>query len=223
MDLKGLSLGEKIAAASGAALFLFLFVSWIEGQNAWELFDIVDVLLAILALAAVALPVAKAASAKPPLKPSNKTMLTRVGAVAVIFILAYFLEAFGSAQVGIWLSLLAAIGIFYGAVTMSDDEASGRRRGRTRPRTGADAEDPPPGMEARREGARFGGDVEPGSPAGGSIAGGVASGGESEGAPSRGADRPRRRADFGDPDIEFEPTEVRDPPRPPEGSSAGNR
>jgi len=156
VDLSSLSTGEKIAAVSGAALFLLLFPSWLADKSAWELFSVVSFLLAILAITAVAFPVAKAFGYPQQLRPSDRSILLRVGTVALVLILAYFLEALGNAQVGLWLSLFAAGGIFYAAVTMPTKDAP-RRRGRDRPRrplVEEDYEEPPPGMESWREGGR---------------------------------------------------------------------
>lgn len=231
MDIRSLSLGERIAAASGVALFLFLFVSWLEGDHAWQLFAIVDVLLAILALSAVAIPLAHATGSELPVRPSNRTILLRVGVVAITFVLAYFLEALGDAEVGLWLSLLAAAGILYGATTMPDEEAPSRRRDRSRrPRAAEDFEQPPPGMQSWREGARYGdegegeaGEEEAGTPR-------SARGGERPRDPRAGAwapppdaeqeQSPRREPSFGldEPSEERDAggTEVRGPRRPPE-------
>lgn len=155
-----LSRGERIAAVSGAALFVFLFPSWVQDESAWELFKIVDVLLAILAVAAVAFPLAKAAGYEQQLRPSDQAMTVRIGAVAPIVVLAYFLEAFNDAQVGLWLSVPAAAGIFYGGLTTPAAEAPARRRDRTRrPQADQDFEEPPPGMKSWR--AAYPPDEEP--------------------------------------------------------------
>jgi hypothetical protein len=229
LDASRISFGERIAAASGAALFVLLFVSWIDGENAWELFSIVHVLLALLALTAVALPLAKAVGAEPPLRPSNRTILTRVGVVALVLILAYFLEAFSSAQVGLWLALLAAVALLYGAATMPDDETSSRRRDRTRrPRAAEDFEQPPPGMQSWREGARFGDEGEgegdePGAARSARVGDRARDPDAGAWAPSPRAedDEPPRREPSSRPDEppeERDPggTEVRGPRRPPE-------
>jgi len=161
VDLQSLSLGERIAAGSGAAFFLFQFLSWLETLTAWQLFDIVDVLLALLALVAVALPLAKAAGAELPIRPSNKAILTRIGVIVLTVTVAFFLEG-ADRGVGIFLSLLAAVGILYGAVTTPGDEAPPRRRDRPRrPRVESDFEEPPPGMERWRESGLYG-DTEQG-------------------------------------------------------------
>jgi hypothetical protein len=224
VDLKSLSMGERIAAGSGAALFFFLFPSWIQGQSGWELFKIVDVLLAILALAAVAFPLAKAAGYKQQLRPSDRALLTRIGAVALVLVLAYFLEAFNTAQVGLWLSVLAAAGLFYGAVTTPGEEAPPRRRDRARrPRAHDDFEEPPPGMESWRGSAGAGED--PGAGDAGIGARGTGEGETDPGLsspepPRRTEERPRRESSFEelefDPEPDPERTQARRPRRPPE-------
>ena len=91
MDLRTLSLGERIAAVSGVALFGLMFASWLENENAWQLFDnIVDVLLAVLALAAVALPLARALGRELGSRASMPAILTRIG-IVTLTITAVFL------------------------------------------------------------------------------------------------------------------------------------
>jgi len=229
MDLQSLSLGEKIAAGSGAAFFLFLFVSWLEALTAWQLFDIVDVLLALLALVAVALPLAKAAGAELPIRPSNKAILTRIGVVVLTVTVAFFLEG-ADRGVGIFLSVLAAAGILYGAVTMPGEEAPPRRRDRSRPaRTSRDFEERPPGMESWRDSAHDGegaGASEPDIGASGTpVSESDAGSGSPEPSP-RTEERPRRR-DSAFEDLEFEDaperTETRRPRRPPEVPPSSDR
>jgi hypothetical protein len=237
VDIRSLSLGERIAAASGAAFFVLTFAPWLEAsdqaggdpQSAWELFSIVDVLLALLALAAVALPLAKAAGADVPIRPSNKAILTRIGIIILAVILAFLLE--GDKAWGIWLALLAAVALLYGATTMPDEETSSRRRDRSRrPRAAEDFEEPPPGMRSWREGAPYGDEGEGGAGEEESAAPPAGRPGErardpraGAGPPPRGAEQeepPRREPIFGPDDLSEEPdagrTEVRGPRRPPE-------
>ena len=223
MDLKSLSMGERIAAGSGAALFILLFLSWLEGLTAWQLFDIVDVLLALLALVAVALPLAKAAGAELPIRPSNKAILTRIGVVVLTVTVAFFLEG-ADRGVGIFLSVLAAAGILYGAVTTPGEQAPPRRRDRTRrPRAHDDFEEPPPGMESWRGSAGAGED--PGAGDAGIGARGTGEGETDPGLsspepPRRTEERPRRESSFEelefDPEPDPERTQARRPRRPPE-------
>jgi hypothetical protein len=152
VDLRSLSLGEKIAAGCGAVYFVCLFLSWLEGLTAWELFDIVDVLLALLALVAVVLPLARAAGRELPVSPSNKAILTRIGVILVTVTVAFFLEG-AERGIGIFLALLAAVGVLYGAISTPGEETRSRRRERSRrPLAEQDLEEPPPGMESWRRG-----------------------------------------------------------------------
>lgn len=173
MDLRTLSLGERIAAVGGLALFGLLFASWLENQSAWELFDIVDVLLAVLALAAVALPLAKAMGREPGSRASMPAILTRIGIVTLTITATFLIEG-ENLEVGIFLAVLASAGILYGGVTTPGVEAA--RRGRERPRQRArerprrplateESEQPPPAMESRRgaETAVGGAEQEPAS------------------------------------------------------------
>jgi hypothetical protein len=197
MDLKSLSMGERIAAASGAVLFLLLFTDWLEDGNAWESLAFADILLALLALVAVALPLARAVGAEPPLRPSNREILTRAGFVALLVIATLILEK-DDKGVGIFLSLLVAGGLLYGGMTTPRPDAPPRRRERPRPpRAHEDFGEPPPGMESWRSGV--------GAPS--------AEAGAEEGAAAPSPPGGSRTA-------EPDPTEVRSPRRPPEGGAS---
>jgi len=229
--LKSLSLGERTAAASGAALFVFLFVPWLEGRNAWKLFSWVDILLALLALIAVALPLLKAVGSEPAFRAPVGTILSRVGLIALTITAIFVIEG-ADRNITILLPLLATVGILYGGMTTPDEAAGhGRARGRregTRGRGEAarrsyssrDFEEPPPGMEDWRTGGRtWSSDFE--EEPGASTRGGARDArvgepggrlGDEEGFP------PERGASGG------EPTEVREPrgsegPRGPERRS----
>ena len=170
MDLRMLSLGERIAAVSGVALLGLLFASWLENENAWQLFDIVDVLLVVLALAAVALPLLKTLGREPGSRASMPAILTRIGIVTLTITATFLIEG-ENLEVGIFLAVLASAGILYGGITTPGVEAP---RGRERPRQRArerprrplateEFEQPPPGMASRRgaETAVAGAEQEP--------------------------------------------------------------
>jgi hypothetical protein len=160
VDLRSLSLGERIAAVSGAALFVFMFVAWLEGSSAWELFSLTDVLLALVALIAVALPLVKAVGSEPPLRVSTGTVLARAGLVALTITAVFLIEA-RDRDLGIFLAVLASAGILYGGMSSSERAGAGTRGSRERPRRSyrsTDFEEPPPGMEDWRAGGRSGGD-----------------------------------------------------------------
>ena len=150
MDLRTLSRGERIAAVSGVALFGLLFASWLENENAWQLFDIVDVLLVVLALAAVVLPVAKAMGREPGSRASTPAMLTRIGIVTLTITATFLIEG-ENLELGIFLAVLASAGILYGGLTTPRAEAARRARERPRrPLATEQFEQPPPGMGGRR-------------------------------------------------------------------------
>jgi hypothetical protein len=151
VDFRLLTQGERVAAVSGAALFVFLFVSWLEGRTAWELFSLIDVLLAMIALLAVLLPLLKATGSDPPLRVSTGAVLSRAGLVALTITATFLIEG-QERDVGIFLAVLASLALLYGGVT-TRDEVGERRARRERPRrsfTAEDLEHPPPGMESWR-------------------------------------------------------------------------
>jgi hypothetical protein len=142
VDLRRISLGERIAAGSGLVVFVSLFVDWFEERTAWELFAAVHVLLALLAFSAVTLPVARAAGARLPTRPSLRSLLAQVGIVALTITLAFLLEG-SEPGTGIWLCLLAALGILYGGLVTPRQETRPRRRQRPQTRVAAELWTPP--------------------------------------------------------------------------------
>ncbi|HEV2772307.1 MAG TPA: hypothetical protein VGV57_05695 [Thermoleophilaceae bacterium] len=146
MDLRRVSLGERIAAGSGILVFVSLFVDWFEERSAWELFAVVHVLLALLAFSAVALPVARAAGTRFPTPSAPRSLLAQVGVVALTITLSFLLEG-SEPGTGIWLCLLAALGILYGGLVTPSQETRPTRRERPQARAAEGRSMPP-----RREG-----------------------------------------------------------------------
>jgi hypothetical protein len=222
VDFRLLSPGERIAAVSGAALFVFLFVSWLEGRTGWELFSLIDVLLALIALIAVALPLVKATGAEPPLRVSTGAILARAGLVALTITATFLIEG-QEREVGIFLAVLASLALLYGGAT-TRDEVGGRaaRRERTRrPYAAEDLEAPPPGMESWRSRSWASEDFDEGRSApAGPRGGGRASGGERS--EERPQPRPARSPREGEARPLSDPTEERPPrPRPERGADEG--
>jgi hypothetical protein len=156
VDLRTLSLGERIAAVSGVALFGLMFASWLEDETAWQLFDIVDVLLLLLALAAVGLPLLKAVGREPGSPASMPAILTRIGIVALTVTAVFLIEGEGAErELGLFLAVLASAGIVYGGLTTPGLEAPRRRPERPRRPVATEGLDQPaPGMESRGRGDR---------------------------------------------------------------------
>ena len=80
MDTSKLSLGEQIAAASGIALLVVMFLPWYgasvssnlgggisvsDSANAWQVFSFIDILLFLVAVVAIGVPVARATDSLP--------------------------------------------------------------------------------------------------------------------------------------------------------------
>ena len=150
MDTSRISFGEMVAGASGLALCIVMFFPWygikaefeglgdIEGANAnaWEIFSFIDILLFLVALVAIGMALARAAGAMPADLPAPAGMIVAVaGAVAVLLILFRLISApdpefTGDSvdlgrKIGIFLGLIAALGITFGGYTAMNERATG--------------------------------------------------------------------------------------------------
>jgi hypothetical protein len=135
VDTSKLSLGDQIAAVSGIALFIVMFLPWYgvdvnvgpisasESANAWEALSFIDILLFLIALVAVGVPAAKAAGSLPDDVPGALLVLA-AGAFGVLLVLFRLIDLptpdisaagvdFGR-KIGIFLGLVATAGIAYG-------------------------------------------------------------------------------------------------------------
>jgi hypothetical protein len=130
-----LSRGELIAGGSGLALLVVMFLPWYgvdvnlggfsasESGNAWEVFSYIDIVLFLVGAAAVGLAVARLADvALPPDLPVG-TILTGLGALAVLLVLYRIIDVPGTdipatvdfgRKFGLFLGLIAAGGVAYG-------------------------------------------------------------------------------------------------------------
>lgn len=138
MDTSKLSLGDQIAAASGVALLVVLFLPWYgvdvnvagfsasESVNAWEAMSFIDILLFLVALVAIGVPVARATGSLPDDLPGPLLILA-AGALGILLVLFRLIDIpapdvpsiaedsvdFGR-KIGIFLGLIATVGISYG-------------------------------------------------------------------------------------------------------------
>jgi hypothetical protein len=138
VDTSKLSLGDQIAAASGVALLIVLFLPWYgvdvnvagfsasESVNAWEAMGFIDILLFLVALVAIGVPVARATGSLPEDVPGSLVVLV-AGAVGLLLVLFRLIDIpapdvpsvaensvdFGR-KFGIFLGLVATAGIAYG-------------------------------------------------------------------------------------------------------------
>ena len=149
MELDKLSMGEKISAASGILLFVFMFFDWFGfevsgvpafsgtveggGGSAWDVLDVIPIFLVLAVIAAVGVAVIRLidADVEPPV--SLNTIVAVLGALAVLLILYRIVdppggESFGGVsvditlKVGIFLGLLSAAGIAYGGYSAMREE-----------------------------------------------------------------------------------------------------
>jgi hypothetical protein len=138
VDTSKLSLGDQIAAASGVALLIVLFLPWYgvdvnvagfsasESVNAWEAMGFIDILLFLVALVAIGVPVARATGSLPEDVPGPLVVLI-AGGLGLLLVLFRLIDIpapdvpsvaensvdFGR-KFGIFLGLIATAGIAYG-------------------------------------------------------------------------------------------------------------
>jgi hypothetical protein len=172
MDVAALRRGELIAAVSGVALFIIMFLSWFGGSievegvgevdlglaeavgvdttfNAWQAFDFIDIVLLVTVIVAVGLAVMASAGTSPNLPVAASALTAGFGIFSTLLILYRIIDTpFGAGrEYGVYLGLIAAAGIAIGGWLAMQEEGTTF--------TG----------EADRFGDRYGGPGEP--PAGG--------------------------------------------------------
>ena len=173
MDLNRLTQGEKIAGGSGIALILIMFIfKWFglkagvggfafEGsRNAWGSYGFIDIVLFITVVAAVGLAALKASDADVGLPVAASAVVAGLGVLSVVLIIISIISPpdFGAdlsgtgidhtRKIGVWLGLIAAIGIAYGGWRAMQEEGTGyggeADRFRAPPDQGRSAGPPPP-------------------------------------------------------------------------------
>ncbi|MGI8728082.1 MAG: hypothetical protein ACR2K6_10455, partial [Solirubrobacterales bacterium] len=145
MDTNNISTGEKIAAAAGVVLILVMFIfDWYSvgggsidtgagtvefdggGVNAWQAFGLIDLILFISAGVAIALAVMSANSQSPNLPVALSAIVAGLGILATLLVLYRILDVPGPGGIdrgiGVFLGLLAAVGIAYGGWTAMQEE-----------------------------------------------------------------------------------------------------
>lgn len=124
-----------IAAASAIALFIIMFIEWfgvdIVGANAWESFSFIDIVLLITILAAIGTAVMSASAQSVNTPVALSAIVTALGILSVLLVLFRIIDppdfglgdladAVGGSEpeierkIGVFLGLLAALGIAYG-------------------------------------------------------------------------------------------------------------
>jgi hypothetical protein len=134
MDLRRLRAGEWVAAASGVALLVSLFLPWYgPSASAWESLAAIDVLLAFVAASGVLLAIVTAVQRVSAVPIALSALVTISGLFGVLLVLFRVLDIPDGAagrEWALWLGLAGAMGIVAGAFIAMRDEV---RPGATRP------------------------------------------------------------------------------------------
>ena len=152
MDLDRLSIGEKIAGVSAVLLFVFMFFDWFtaeisvnsagfvggasEGGNAWDALEVIPIFLMLAVVAGVGVAIIRLSDAIFEPSISVNAVVAVLGAVAAILILYRIVDPPGggsiggvsvdiSPAIGIFLGLIAAVGIAYGGYRAMQEEGAG--------------------------------------------------------------------------------------------------
>jgi hypothetical protein len=151
MDVDKLSTGEKVAGVSAILLFVFMFFDWfsvevsggsgvftasaVAGGSAWDALEFIPVILVIAILAALGVAALRLTDSayEPPI--SANAVVSVLGGLSALLILYRIVDTPGGGSIpglsvdvsptlGIFLGLLAAIGIAYGAYRAMQEEGA---------------------------------------------------------------------------------------------------
>jgi hypothetical protein len=138
-DHRRLRFGELIAGVSGFVLFISLFLSWYginirflgagvsANFNAWDAFSLIAIILFLVSVVAMGLAVMKALGQKVGLPVAPSVVTAALGALAAILILFRLLvhpaDHLGL-RYGIFIGLLAALGVLVGGYQSMREEGT---------------------------------------------------------------------------------------------------
>jgi hypothetical protein len=154
MDPGTVRRGEIIAGLSGLALLIIMFLTWwsldtagtnvgaaealgVEIDttlNAWQAADFVDFIWFITALTAIALGLAAGLRTNVSLPVALSPVVTGLALLSLVLIVIRIIDPpfeLGRSY-GVWLGLLATVGILYGAWETMQEEGGDASAGRTR-------------------------------------------------------------------------------------------
>jgi len=139
MDAGRLSQGAMIAAISGLVLFISLFFDWVgievtgvgsASQTGWESQSSLDIYLLIVSVIAVVPGVAALTGGAGDFPIANAANALLLGAIAVILMFFTMFIGFPDGldrKFGMWLALIASIGVAVGGYLAAQEEAVGER------------------------------------------------------------------------------------------------
>lgn len=128
MNTDRLSQGQMIAAVSGLLLLISLFLSWIGPSGdvvpgaaglsltGWESQNALDIYLFIVAIIAIlpaAMEMLGSGGELPYLTTESKVLVSVIGLILTVYVFLDFPDG-ASHKFGVWLALLAVIGVTYG-------------------------------------------------------------------------------------------------------------
>ena len=129
MDPRRLRAGEVVAALSGAALFVSLFLPWYEtgGETVkgWDALAVNDVILAAIALFAVSLVPVAASQGAPAIPIATESLCALGGMLATILVLVrvvWLPDLADERAWALWLALVGALGVTVGSLIAIRDE-----------------------------------------------------------------------------------------------------
>jgi hypothetical protein len=151
MEVDKLNTGEKVSAVSAILLFVFMFFDWFGvkvsgvpgfsgsveggGGSAWDALDVIPIFLMLAIVVAIGVAIVRLTDAdlEPPV--SMNAIVAALGGLAVLLILYRIVDPPGgdglagvsvdvTLKFGIFLSLLAAVGIAYGGYSAMREEGA---------------------------------------------------------------------------------------------------
>lgn len=129
MDLRRLRAGEWIAGVSGLVLLVALFLPWYAddagSRTGWQSLGALDVVLALVALSALAIPVVTALERVPAVPIAHESLTVLVGLIALVLVLIRVLNMpdwAAEREWGLWVGLVATLGIVVGGLIAMRDE-----------------------------------------------------------------------------------------------------
>jgi hypothetical protein len=124
--------GELVGAISGLGLLVVSFLPWYSsgGQDAtaWQAFSVIDIVLAAAAAAALLVAVVVVARLSVSYPPAGSSVAALLGAIAVVCVVVRLIDPPGSGdvsrEVGAWVGLVAAAGVFWGGYLGMQERSS---------------------------------------------------------------------------------------------------
>jgi hypothetical protein len=115
---------EWAAGLCGLVLLVAMFLDWYGSSNAWQALTVIDVFLAIAALFGIAIFVSAATQRSPAMTQGLGSLTVIAGFVASVLVILRVLDLPGSEsrEIGLWIGLVATLGVLMSAWRSIGDE-----------------------------------------------------------------------------------------------------